>query len=393
MSNKNFRLNKTTKTLGSLFPALLLFTPAVAFASTIDQSTSIPQNFSTDAEYVINKDVTITSSGNEAAVSVTGFNVKTVTNQGNISGMENGLEINTRAQHVIINNDLNANITSTTGNAINIESMLGDLNNEGNISGSENGIFVSESSSAININNKSSGVIKGKTGINAQTGAGINNSGTISGTSDNGITVSEGNSKITNTGTVQGAQNGINVTDTAKVDIINNGSIGGGGTAITFASSKNNTLVLDTGSSLKGDVISSISKGNTITLAGTGTEDSNFVGLSEGDGFASLEMDGESWALSGNIDIIGSGNSLLVNSGDLILSGNVSNAGTTLVAKDASLQLGDGTKTATLSGGLTNNGTLIFNQGSNTAFATGITGSGNVEKVDSNTLTLTGKNT
>ena len=200
--------------------------------------------------------------------------------------------------------------------------MLGDLNNEGNISGSENGIFVSESSSAININNKSSGVIKGKTGINAQTGAGINNSGTISGTSDNGITVSEGNSKITNTGTVQGAQNGINVTDTAKVDIINNGSIGGGGTAITFASSKNNTLVLDTGSSLKGDVISSISKGNTITLAGTGTEDSNFVGLSEGDGFASLEMDGESWALSGNIDIIGSGNSLLVNSGDLILSGN-----------------------------------------------------------------------
>ncbi|KUQ04880.1 hypothetical protein AWI07_18150 [Enterobacter roggenkampii] len=35
-----------------------------------------------------------------------------------MSGMENGLEINTRAQHVIINNDLNANITSTTGNAI-----------------------------------------------------------------------------------------------------------------------------------------------------------------------------------------------------------------------------------------------------------------------------------
>ncbi len=54
MSNKHFRLNKTTKTLGSLFPALLLFTPAVAFASTIDQSTSIPQNFSTDAEYVGN---------------------------------------------------------------------------------------------------------------------------------------------------------------------------------------------------------------------------------------------------------------------------------------------------------------------------------------------------
>ena len=179
---------------------------------------------------------------------------------------------------------------------------------------------------------------------------------------------------------MQGAQNGIYVTDTAKVDITNSGSIGSGGTAITFASSKNNTLVLNTGSSLTGDVVSGISTGNTITLAGTGNEDSNFVGLSKDDGFASLEMDGESWALSGNIDIIGSGDSLLVNSGDLVLSGAVANAGNTLVAKDASLQLGDGKNTATLSGGLTNNGTVIFNQGSSSTFATGITGSGNVEK-------------
>jgi autotransporter-associated beta strand protein len=94
----------------------------------------------------------------------------------------------------------------------------------------------------------------------------------------------------------------------------------------------------------------------------------------------------------GNIDIIGSGDSLQVNSGDLVLSGAVANAGNTLVAKDASLQLGDGKNTATLSGGLTNNGTVIFNQGSSSTFATGITGSGNVEKVDSNTLTLSGNN-
>ena len=100
MSNKHFRLNKTTKTLGSLFPALLLFTPAVAFASTIDQSTSIPQNFSTDAEYVINKDVTITSSGNEAAVSVNGIDVSNVENMGNISGYGNGLDISTGAQRL-----------------------------------------------------------------------------------------------------------------------------------------------------------------------------------------------------------------------------------------------------------------------------------------------------
>ena len=393
MRNKKFKLNKTTSTLGKIFPALFIFTPIVALAGTIDQSTSVPQEFSSEAEYTINKDVTISSSGSESAVSVSGFNVTTVTNKGNISGAGKGLDINTSAQRVTLNNEEGATISSTGASAVNIESMQGDIINNGSITAFDNGIYVSQNSSAVNISNGATGVIKGKTGLSAHVGVAINNEGTLTGTENDGIHLSDGNTKITNTGTVQGAQNGINVTDTAKVDITNKGSIGGGGTAITFASSKNNTLVLDTGSSLKGDVISSVSKGNTITLAGTGTEDSNFVGLSEGDGFASFEMDGESWALSGNIDIIGSGNSLLVNSGDLILSGNVSNAGTTLVAKDASLQLGDGTKTATLSGGLTNNGTLIFNQGSNTAFATGITGSGNVEKVDSNTLTLTGKNT
>ncbi|WP_162882843.1 hypothetical protein, partial [Serratia marcescens] len=72
-------------------------------------------------------------------------------------------------------------------------------------------------------------------------------------------------------------------------------------------------------------------------------------------------------------DIIGSGDSLLIDTGALTLSGAVSNTGNTRVAKDASLQLGDGEKTATLSGGLTNNGTVIFNQGSDFTFATDMT--------------------
>lgn len=158
-----------------------------------------------------------------------------------------------------------------------------------------------------------------------------------------------------------------------------------------FASNKNNTTVLDTGSSLTGDVISTVSTGNTLTFVGTGSEDSNFVGLNEGDGFASVKMNGESWALSGDLDIIGSGDALQVNSGNLILSGDVANSGNTLVTQNATLQLGNGEDTATLSGGLTNNGTLIFNQGSDFTYATGITGSGNIEKVDAHTLMLTGK--
>lgn len=392
MSNKHFRLNKTTKTLGSLFPALLLFTPAVAFASTIDQSTSIPQNFSTDTEYVINKDVTITSSGNEAAVSVNGIDVSNVENMGNISGYGNGLDISTGAQRLVVNNEEGATISSTSATGVNIDTMQGDLINKGNITAAENGVFVSKNSSAVSISNTATGLIKGKSGLNAEVGVAINNAGTIKGTEVDGITLSDGNIKLTNTGTVEGLQHGINVTNTAKVDIINSGSIGGGNTAISFASNKNNTLVLNTGSSLNGDVISTGSTGNSLTLVGAGIEDSNFVGLNKGDGFASVKMEGESWTLTGDLDVIGSGDSLQVNSGDLTLAGTVSNSGNTLVTKDASLQLGNGQKTASLSGGLKNNGTVIFNQGNNSTFATDMTGSGKVEKVDSHTLTLTGKN-
>ena len=392
MSNKHFRLNKTTKTLGSLFPALLLFTPAVAFASTIDQSTSIPQNFSTDAEYVINKDVTITSSGNEAAVSVNGIDVSNVENMGNISGYGNGLDISTGAQRLVVNNEEGATISSTSATGVNIDTMQGDLINKGNITAAENGVFVSKNSSAVSISNTATGLIKGKSGLNAEVGVAIHNAGTIKGTEVDGITLSDGNIKLTNTGTVEGLQHGINITNTAKVDIINSGSIGGGNTAISFASNKNNTLVLNTGSSLNGDVISTGSTGNSLTLVGAGIEDSNFVGLNKGDGFASVKMEGESWTLTGDLDVIGSGDSLQVNSGDLTLAGTVSNSGNTLVTKDASLQLGNGQKTASLSGGLKNNGTVIFNQGNNSTFATDMTGSGKVEKVDSHTLTLTGKN-
>ncbi|HHX3400349.1 TPA: autotransporter outer membrane beta-barrel domain-containing protein [Klebsiella aerogenes] len=392
MSNKHFELNRTTKTLARIFPTLLMVTPIVVSAATVDQSTSVPQDFSADTEYVINRDVTVSSTENTPAVSVSGMNVKKITNDGNISGMGIGLNINIDGQSVEINNNENAIISSETDNAVNMQSMAGTFNNSGIITGANNGIFISEESSAISITNTDTGVITGKNGLSSQIAVGLDNSGAITGTAGDGIALSDGNSKINNSGTVQGSENGINVVDSAKADIINSGLLGGGGTAVMFASSKHNSLVLNTGSSLIGDVISTGSTGNTLSLVGSGTEDSNFVGLNDGDGFASVKMNGEAWTLTGNLDIIGSGDSLQVNSGQLTLAGAVANSGNTLVAEAATLQLGNGQKTATLTGSMTNNGTLIFNQGSDSTFATSIIGSGNVEKVDANTLTLTGTN-
>ncbi|WP_171829919.1 autotransporter family protein [Klebsiella aerogenes] len=392
MSNKHFELNRTTKTLARIFPTLLMVTPIVVSAATIDQSTSVPQDFSADTEYVINRDVTVSSTENTPAVSVSGMNVKKITNDGNISGMGLGLNINIDGQSVEINNNENAIISSETDNAVNMQSMAGTFNNSGIITGANNGIFISEESSAISITNTDTGVITGKNGLSSQIAVGLDNIGAITGTAGDGIALSDGNSKINNSGTVQGSENGINVVDSAKADIINSGLLGGGGAAVMFASSKNNSLVLNTGSSLIGDVISTGSAGNALSLVGSGSEDSNFVGLNDGDGFASVKMNGENWTLTGNLDIIGSGDSLQVNSGQLTLAGAVANSGNTLVAEAATLQLGNGQKTATLTGSMTNNGTLIFNQGSDSTFATSIIGSGNVEKVDANTLTLTGTN-
>ncbi|MEW8992750.1 MAG: autotransporter outer membrane beta-barrel domain-containing protein, partial [Klebsiella aerogenes] len=358
MSNKHFELNRTTKTLARIFPALLMLTPIVVGAATIDQSTSAPQDFSADSEYVINRDVTVSSADNTPAVSVSGMNVKKITNEGNIAGTGIGLDINIEGQSVEINNNENAIISSATDNAVNVQSMAGAINNSGIITGANNGIFVSEESSAINITNTDTGVITGKNGLSSQIGVGLDNSGAITGTAGDGVALSDGNSKISNSGTVQGSQNGINVVDSAKADIINSGLLGGGGTAVMFASSKHNSLVLNTGSSLIGDVISTGSTGNTLSLVGSGTEDSNFVGLHDGDGFASVKMNGEAWTLTGNLDIIGSGDSLQVNSGQLTLAGAVANSGNTLVAEAATLQLGNGQKTATLTGSMTNNGTV-----------------------------------
>lgn len=392
MSNKSFELNRTTKTLAKLFPALLVLTPMIAVAGSIDQSTSVPQEFSSDAQYIIGKDVTITSVDTTPAVAVTGSNVTEATNQGNLSGKEDALNVNTGAQRVTVNNVAGASISSTTGNAVNVVSMLGDFNNSGSVTGAEKGILVSNRSSAININNSKTGSIKGQTGISSAVGIGVNNAGTITATNGDGIFLTNGNTKITNAGEIKASANGINVTDSARADITNVGKIDGDATAIFFGSDKDNTLMLKTGSILNGDVITTVSKSNTLELNGTGSEDSNFIGLNDGDGFASMTMAGENWAMTGDIDVIGSGDAIKVNTGSLTLGGDVTNSGNTLVAKNATLQLGTGKGKATLTGGLTNNGTVIFNQGENFIFATGITGTGSVEKVDANILTLTGNN-
>lgn len=398
MINKTPQLNRTTRSLKSIFPALsalIIFNPSMVSAeTTVSGSTDVPQTFATDTAYIIPEDISISSSTTVAAVTLNENVVRKFTNSGHVIGTGDGMLISTKAQSLVINNNESGVIESKGANGITIANMAGDINNAGKIRGAEYGIKIEERSINIDIDNAATGNIEGKTALATDAGVSIINAGIFKGNTGNSIELNTaGSSSIENSGTIEGATNGVSVSGNHSLQLANTGLIKGSDSAVIFASNQANSLDLGTGSVLEGDVISTNSRANTLTLSGQGSEDSNFRGLNAGDGFASLTMDGSDWSLTGNADIIGAGDSIKVNKGKLTFAGNVKNdAGNTMVANNATLQLGDGTKTGSLTGTVTNNGTFIFNQGSDSTFASDITGSGNVEKIDANLLTLTGNN-
>lgn len=391
MKNIITELNDITKSIYRIFPTLLILPPLIANSAVIDQSTTNAQTFSQDQSYTINEGVEISTTNSGPAVTVSGDETSDIENFGTIAANGDGISIESMKQGSNLDNKAGAHITSSNGNGITVNVMGGSINNSGTITGKNNGILISDQASTIIMTND--GLVEGDTALSSGVTITFTNEGTFKGNQGNGVKLwGAGNSFLTNSGSIEGSENGILVTENAKAVINNSGVIKGSDSAIYFGSSKNNSLTLDTGSQLDGDVISTVSTGNILVLKGSGSEDSNFIGINEGDGFASLTMSGNAWDLIGNIDIIGTNDSLKVDTGKLTLAGTVNNAGNTLIADGATLQLGNGAKTGTLTGTLTNNGTLEFNQAADFTFATDITGSGSVTKTDANILTLTGNN-
>ncbi|MDT3667586.1 autotransporter outer membrane beta-barrel domain-containing protein [Cronobacter dublinensis] len=301
---KTFRINIFTTLVRSVFPFIVLSSPMMANSETIiSKDTTSSYIVSGDTEYIVNPDVTMSSSKSKPAVSVQGEDIVTFTNNGTIK------------------NDF--------GNAMQVE-----------IDGQSSSMFT-----------------------------------------------------LQNNGTVNSLNKGISVIDAKDVTIINTGTISGGDYAISFESGGNNALVLKAGSDLQGDVITKGSANNTITLNDSGSEDSNFIGAEASEGFKSLTMDGSEWTLTGDIDLTGQGDSLIVKTGKLTLGGKVTNTGASLIDADATLQVGTGSgDNASLQGNVTNNGTLVFNQAADYTFAGDISGSGNLVKENTSTLTLSGNN-
>ena len=94
--------------------------------------------------------------------------------------------------------------------------------------------------------------------------------------------------------------------------------------------------------------------------------------------------------VSGNI----SGDASLTKDGSktLTLSGNNTYTGGTTISA-GTLQIGNGGTSGSVIGNITNNAALVFNRSDDSSFSGVVSGSGSLNKLASNTLTLTGNNT
>jgi autotransporter-associated beta strand protein len=207
---------------------------------------------------------------------------------------------------------------------------------------------------------------------------------------------------VVNAGLIDGVRHGIYALNEAVIH--NTGTIRATGTAaaaVYFAStnSADSVLTLDTGSVIDGDVLSASALRHQIVLQGSGVEDGSFLGSSGTTGFRSLAMQGDDWALAGNISLTGTAAALDVAGGTLSLSGTVffrNAAGGALVARDATLRLADGASLDSSAAGrnasISNDGEVLFDNTADMDYNGGITGAGAVRKTGPGTLTLGGAN-
>ena len=206
------------------------------------------------------------------AVSVGQGNTRTVINSGTITNTGTGF-----ATGVLVQGGASTVINNATGR----------------ISGTFNGVF-SSSDAPLTLTNKglieSTGSDASARAVEADAGGTVVNTGIIRSASSDGLYLGDA-STVTNSGTISGSS-----------------------LAINFASSATNTLTLDTGSVLNGNVQGGGGI-NNLTLIGTGTESiAKFLN------FQTLSMQGAAWTLTGNGTF---STSATIQSGTLLVNGQL----------------------------------------------------------------------
>ena len=339
------------------------------------------------------------------------------TNHGSITGAAAGVSLSSATLNGLtldnfstIKGNGSAGLALTNG---------GQLNNHAGatIAGSANGVQISGAGSAVSndgsITPGSDGYsavyfdaggtftqsATGTLGTNGGAGYGVvfnsgsvagTNAGTIYGGSANNAfwTRNSSTGAFSNSGTFSAnfgavlASNGVTLTNTGTIT-------GTGGTAVLLSGS-GNTLILGTGSVLNGSATSN-GANNVLTRQGSGSAGNNLTG------FSTLNMVGTAWTLSGANSTTGTtATATNVQSGVLTLTGTLTNGGTgggTTIASGATLQVGNGGTTGSVTGNIADNGSLVFNRSDALTYAALISGTGSFTQSGAGNLTLSSANT
>ncbi len=387
--------------------------------------------------YLYNGGTVINQSGGsingETGVYVLGA-TGTVTNAGTITGIDIDEDGDNDAAGVYLGDG--GTVTNQSGGTISGEFGVtilggGTVTNAGTITSKGTdavGVYIDGGGT---VTNQSGGTISGYTGVVIADGAGtvinagsiistgadgsgvyLNNGtvtnqsgGTISG--DDGVYIG-GDGTVVNAGTITGAnvdddgdqdaagvyiggdgtvtnQSGGSISGETGVyiygvgTVTNAGTISGSLASVEFAGAGANTLTLQTGSTLVGDAIGSTAGGatNALVLQGTGTANNNFLHFNT----LNVQASGD-WTLGGTSTI----GATTVSTGKLIVTGPLTSAFT--INSGGTLQ--GSTSTLLAQGGVTDEGTLVFDQASDGTFANAINGSGGLVKQNAGVLTLTG---
>ncbi|EEM8340180.1 AIDA autotransporter-like protein ShdA, partial [Salmonella enterica subsp. enterica serovar Amager] len=308
-----------------------------------------------------------------------------------IVAKDNGILINSGANNVTNGGSITA-IGSSNSYGIQYNSgASGTITNTGTITTTGKGAgdaSVYAHGGAVTINN--SGTMDSSVfGVYVTTGHTLNNLAGGSITANTAVQLNGNNNTLANAGAILGDTNGVTINGSGNT-LTSQGKITGGTNAILISSgSKNNTLTLNTGTEISGSITddnNSASANNNLILDGEGTLGSSISGLN------SVTSSGD-WTLSGaTMNLSGTTNSALwVKSGTLILNGAMTAKGAT-VDSGTTLQIGNGGTLGAFNGNIVDNGTLTFNRSDAAAYGSVISGSGNVVKQGGGELTLSNNN-
>lgn len=305
-----------------------------------------------------------------------------------------------------------ANLTMTGAGTLNGAMTLGGAMNAGG------NAFTMGSGSSLTVTDTGSYVTTAFNGIVVNGSSSITNNGTITGTGTTGAIKIANNAVVTiaNSGTISGTgANGSAIwTETGSVNLYNTGTlIGATNNSALSLNSDNSSITLDTGSVLMGGtgvgtqmpvgitnnlVMELQGKNLSLTLAGTNTENGDMLGRGNNNalGLTTLTSSADSvWTLGGKINMIGTRVDTLKVSGNLIVSGTITQSGSgggTTIDTGATLSLGNGGTTGMVTKAIIDNGTLVFNRSDNLAYSLPISGSGILVQQGSGTTTITAIN-